>query len=93
MDDKIFVIPEQGISNPIKFNPELCSGCNKCVEICQVDIFIPNPVKHNPPIVAYPGECWYCGCCVMECPYPGAIMLNPLSMNKVHWKQKNNTEK
>jgi len=89
MNENVYVIPEQGISNPITFNPEICSGCNKCIEICQVDIFIPNPEKNKPPIVVYPGECWYCGCCVMECPKLGAMKLNPLLMNRVRWKRKN----
>jgi len=89
MDKKVFAIPEPRISNPIRFNPKICVGCNLCVDICQVDIFIPNPEKNKPPIVLYPGECWYCGCCVIECPKPGAIKLNPLLMNRVHWKRKN----
>ena len=89
MDKKVYAIPEPGISNPIIFNPDICNGCNRCMEVCQVDIFIPNPEKGNPPIVLYPGECWYCGCCVGECPNPGAIKLNPLLMNRVYWKPKN----
>ena len=32
-------------SRPVIFNPEICVGCNNCVEICQVDVFIPNPEK------------------------------------------------
>jgi len=93
MDEKVYVNPEQGVSNPITFNPESCSGCNRCIEVCQVDIFIPNPEKNKPPIVAYPGECWYCGSCVMECPQQSAIQLNPLSMNQVYWKPKGKNER
>ncbi len=89
MDKKVYAIPEPGISNPIIFNPDICNGCNRCMEVCQIDIFVPNPEKGNPPIVLYPGECWYCGCCVDECPNPGAIKLNPLLMNRVYWKPKN----
>ncbi|MFX0039315.1 MAG: ferredoxin family protein [Promethearchaeota archaeon] len=88
MDKKFYAIPEPGISDPIAFNPEICTGCNRCVEVCQIDIFIPNPEKGKPPIVLYPGECWYCGCCVSECPNLGAIKLNPLLMNRVYWKSK-----
>lgn len=58
------------------------------MEVCQVDMFIPNPEKGKPPIVFYPGECWYCECCVGECPNQGAIELDPLLMNRVHWKPK-----
>lgn len=88
MNKEIYATPESGISNPITFKAEICIGCNKCIEACQVDIFIPNPEKSNPPIVLYPGECWYCGSCVLECPKPGAIKLNPLLMNQVNWKRK-----
>jgi NAD-dependent dihydropyrimidine dehydrogenase PreA subunit len=86
---KIYVIPESRITNPITFNQDKCIGCNICMDICQVDIFIPNPKKGKPPILLYPGECWYCGCCVAECPKQGAIKLNIPLMNRVHWKRKN----
>ena len=86
---KIFVASESKITNPITFNPDICIGCKKCIDICQVDVFIPNPEKSKPPIVLYPEECWYCGCCVAECPKPGAIQLNIPLMNRVHWKRKN----
>ncbi len=88
MEKKSFRIPESSFSNPITFNSDICIKCNRCVDVCQVDIFIPNPEKDKPPIVLYPEECWYCGCCVMECPEPDAIRLNPLLMNRVHWKRK-----
>jgi len=93
MNKKVYVIPEPGISNPIIFNDDICIGCNKCMEVCQVDIYIPNPEDGKPPIVIFPGECWYCGCCVGECPKPGAIKLNQLLMNRVHWKPKNISKK
>jgi len=89
MNEKIYAIPDFGISNPITFNPDICIGCNKCMEVCQVDIFIPNVEKKKPPLVLFPAECWYCGCCVNECPKPGAIKLNPPLMNRVYWKRKN----
>ena len=90
MDEKVYVTPETGISQPITINPNKCIGCNRCVEVCQVDLFIPNPEKGKPPIIIYPGECWYCGCCVDTCPVPDAITLNPLLMNRVYWKLKEN---
>ncbi len=93
MNKEIYVVSESGIPNPIIFNPILCIGCNRCIEICQVDIFIPHPEKNKPPIVLYPGECWHCGCCVMECPNPGAIKFNPLLMNRVYWKRKSISKK
>ena len=88
MKEKIYATIKPALSNPIIFNQEVCIKCNRCIEACQVDVFIPNSDKNKAPIVLFPGECWYCGCCVMECPEPGAITLNPLSMNKVEWKEK-----
>ena len=46
-------------ARPITFDEAVCVGCNRCMNICQVDIFIPNPEKGKPPIVLYPGECYY----------------------------------
>lgn len=81
-------LPEMPASKPIVFNAEICTGCNSCVDICQVDIFIPNPERGKPPIVSYPGECWYCGCCVMICPSKGAMTLRHPLMNQVTWVAK-----
>lgn len=89
MKDKVHAFLEPAISNPITFNPDICDGCNKCIEVCQVDVLIPSPKKGKPPVVFYPGECWYGGCCVVACPKPGAIKLNIPLMNRVHWKGKN----
>jgi NAD-dependent dihydropyrimidine dehydrogenase PreA subunit len=75
-------------SRPIIFDGEKCIGCNRCMEICQVDIFVPNPEEGKPPLVLFPGECWYCGCCVMVCPCDGAITLRHPLMNRVHWVDK-----
>lgn len=69
-------------ARPIRFDGDKCVGCNRCVNICQVDIFIPNPEKGKPPIVLYPGECYYCGSCVMACPNKGAIALVHPLMNQ-----------
>ena len=38
--------------------------------------------KGKHPIVMYPGECYYCGACVMVCPNPGAIHLQHPVMNR-----------
>ena len=85
MEKKIYVDIGARMTNPIEFNADICNGCNNCVEVCQVDLFIPNPLKGKPPIVLFPEECWYCGSCVDECPNDGAINLIPLKMNKVRW--------
>lgn len=89
MSDKIEYMPsEMPAAAPITYNREKCIGCNKCVEICQVDILIPSMEKGKSPIVLYPGECWYCGSCVVECPIEGAITLRHPLMNQVHWVEK-----
>ena len=53
-----------------------CIGCGRCAAVCQCDILFPSPEKGVHPLVIYPGECYYCGACVMACPRPGAITLN-----------------
>jgi NAD-dependent dihydropyrimidine dehydrogenase PreA subunit len=83
-----FAIPEPISSEPLTFDREICIGCNLCVDICQVDIMLPNPEVGEPPIVVYPGECWYDGSCVSACPEPGAITLNSMAAKRVHFRRK-----
>ena len=68
--------------NPLRFDPEKCIGCNRCVEACQIDVFLPAGVQGKTPVVVWPGEGWYCGACVMECPKPGALELRHPLMNQ-----------
>ena len=85
---KVYAVYDPAAFNPLIFDPNICNGCIACVEVCQVDVLIPNPEKGKPPLVLYPGECWYGGCCVAACPLPGAINLNIPHMNRAHWKRK-----
>jgi NAD-dependent dihydropyrimidine dehydrogenase PreA subunit len=88
---KVYVLPNVTTPNrPVIRNPEACIGCNTCVNVCQVDVYIPNPVKGKPPITLHPDECWYCGCCVNECPRlsAGAIKFNFPLQQRVHFKRK-----
>ncbi len=80
-------------SRPVIYNPDVCTGCNHCVEVCQVDVFIPNPEKGSPPIILHPDECWYCGCCVNDCPTPGAIQFNWPLQQRGYWKRKDTGER
>ena len=84
-----FKVEETSSSSPIIYNEEKCIGCNRCVDICQVDVLLPNEAKGKSPVVQYVGECWFCGCCVMQCPVDGAIKLRHPLMNQVHWVEKN----
>lgn len=68
---------------PIQYNVDLCIGCNRCVQVCQCDILYPASKKGDHPIVMYPGECYYCGACVMVCSRKGAIELRHPIMNQV----------
>ena len=38
-------------AEPLLFDENLCIGCNRCVNVCQVDIMIPAPEKGHPPVV------------------------------------------
>ena len=50
---KISALPNITTPNtPVIFNPDLCQGCNTCVNVCQVDVFIPSPDEGSPPMSA-----------------------------------------
>ena len=85
---KAYAIVDPAPAEPLRFDADLCIGCNACVDVCQVDIMVPNPEAGLPPIVLYPGECWYDGSCVDACPEPGAISLNRLAKDRVRFKRK-----
>ena len=71
---------------PLTFDDAKCVGCNRCMNVCQVDIMLPNPNRGAHPIVEYPGECYYCGSCVMACPN-GAIFLHHPLMNQTKFTE------
>lgn len=74
-------------AQPVTFDAEKCIGCLRCMEVCQIDVFLPPAEKGQPPVVAYPDECWYCGCCVMECSRDAIKLHHPL-MNQTRWVTK-----
>lgn len=61
-----------------------CIGCCRCVDVCQCDVLLPGEEKHSMPVVAYPGECCYCGACVMACPCGALALRHPL-MNQARF--------
>ncbi|MGI6642430.1 MAG: 4Fe-4S dicluster domain-containing protein [Bacillota bacterium] len=81
------VLGETRPAEPLIFDCDKCIGCNRCLEACQIDVLIPSHKKGSHPVLAFPDECWYCGCCVMECP-TGAISLRHPLMNQVRWVEK-----
>jgi NAD-dependent dihydropyrimidine dehydrogenase PreA subunit len=93
MNKKAFMVP-----NPITpgqvilIHPDLCTGCNTCVEVCRADVLVPNLEAGQPPIVLYPDECWFCGCCASDCPESGAIIVEYPLNQKVGWKRKETGE-
>jgi len=86
--EKVYAVPNLPTPVPVIFNEKLCTGCNECMEVCMIDVFIPNPEKGKPPIILHPDECFYAGCCVLACPIPGAIKLNWPLQQRSHWKRK-----
>ena len=59
-DKRAIAIPNVSTpNNPVLFNPDICNGCNRCVDVCPIDVYIPHPEKGNPPIILHPEECWY----------------------------------
>ena len=93
LKEKVFALPNVITpSRPVIFNPEICNGCNRCVEVCPIDVYIPNPEKSKPPLILHADECWYCGTCVNECPRLGAVRFNFPLQQRGYWKRKDTGE-
>lgn len=75
----------------VEIDPELCIGCNSCANICRIQTILPSPEKGQPPVIAYPDECWYCGCCVEACP-TGALYMRLPSNQRILFKDKESGE-
>lgn len=94
-EDKVYMLPSLITPNkPVEFDEKVCNGCNTCVEVCRSDVLMPNPEKGKPPIILYPDECWYGGCCVAACPLweQGAIKMKHPLAQRVGWKRKETGE-
>jgi Ferredoxin len=91
--NKPYLVPNPVTPNAaIVFDPEVCDGCNKCIDFCRTDVLMPNPEPGKPPIVAYPDECWFGGCCVGACPNPGANRMDHPLNQRATWKRKETGE-
>mgnify|MGYP006300683125 CR=1 FL=1 len=53
----------------LEFDPELCTGCNRCIEVCPQEVFerVGKAVE-----VRNRDRCIECGACMMNCEF-GAI--------------------
>jgi NAD-dependent dihydropyrimidine dehydrogenase PreA subunit len=87
-ENKVKMMPNPPTPNQPALFTDICNGCNHCVEVCQVDVYVPNPVKGKSPIILHPEECWYCGCCANDCPRPGAMIFNWPLQARGYWKNK-----
>lgn len=54
-----------------------CSACGNCVEHCPGHIL---EMGEDGPRVAWPDQCWHCGCCRIACPDGAISYVFPLTM-------------
>lgn len=59
---------------PPVIDPQKCTGCGTCADICNSGLFTFDRKKDATPQVTFPDECWHCDSCVLDCP-AGAIRL------------------
>lgn len=90
---KAYIVPNPMTPcKAIVIDAELCIGCNTCADVCRSNVMVPNPEKGQLPILLYPDECWFCGCCASDCPIPGAIRVEHPLNQRVGWKRKETGE-
>ncbi len=69
---------------PPIIDPEKCTGCGTCAQICPVQVFRFHRAEEKTPRPVFGEECWHCNCCVEDCP-AGAIRLRvPVPYMMVH---------
>jgi NAD-dependent dihydropyrimidine dehydrogenase PreA subunit len=50
----------------LEFNPEFCTGCLRCIEVCPHEVFRQKGKKVE---VINRDSCMECGACMMNCAY------------------------
>ncbi|MFC1917043.1 ferredoxin family protein [Chloroflexota bacterium] len=63
-----------------KIDPELCIGCEACVDNCPMDVLRMN--ETGIACIAYPADCMECYACEDSCPVE-AIEISPQSKRKL----------
>jgi len=91
MSEHYIITNPTGPTMAVSIDESLCIGCNSCANICRIQTILPNAEKGKPPVVAYPDECWYCGCCVEACPTGALEMRLPVNQ-RILFKDKESGE-
>ncbi len=50
--------------NTLVYDPQLCNGCAKCVEVCPHAVF---EMDGRKAVLARPSACMECGACQLNC--------------------------
>jgi NAD-dependent dihydropyrimidine dehydrogenase PreA subunit len=58
--------------NSLQFEPERCTGCGTCVDVCPHAVFAMNSHAAH---LSRPDDCMECGACQVNCP-SGAIVVD-----------------
>jgi NAD-dependent dihydropyrimidine dehydrogenase PreA subunit len=88
-----YLVPNPQMPNQaIVIDEGLCKGCDKCVDVCHSDVLVTSAEKGRAPLVLYPDECWFCGCCVAHCPVDGAISVEFPLFQRIGWRRKETGE-
>ena len=52
------------LTNTLKYNPDLCSGCRKCTEVCPHAVWT---MQNKKAEMVLPENCMECGACRLNC--------------------------
>ena len=77
-------VPVTCSSRPITIDSTMCKRSNRTADVSHVEVMLPSEEAGKHPDMMYPGECYYCGSCVMACS-AGAISLHHPLMNQTRF--------
>lgn len=89
-NDHLFIKPHYFKEYPVTvtrpyINQERCTGCGKCVAICNYNVF----AKVNNEILLFPEFCHSCGACSYFCPNQ-ALLSNEVAVGSIKLAKQNN---